>query len=123
MNKPWRKKCTSCGEWKDATTENFYVNTSHGRKKTRDGRPYFRSKCKTCIRAAAKKHREHKRRRPSTQEEKDRAAAVKAARHAAYQKLAQKYEVDFQIIYAKELEKRNIRLTRYKGIQIKAKNA
>lgn len=110
-----KKKCNNCKEWLPATEEFFYVNSVRGRNRSKDGRLYLRSICKSCQREKTRTHYS----RDYSDEQRARNNAVKAARYAAMQKLARKYKEEFAIIYAKELRSRNLTLTRYYGVQIR----
>lgn len=113
------KTCTKCNKRYPETTEYFYQNTSRGRKRGLNGKPYLRGNCKKCERERNAKAEAKRKKTPRTDQEKARRALVMEARRAAIKRIITKYEEEYKVFYAQELMERDIKLKNYRGVELR----
>lgn len=112
-----KKKCTICNAWLPRTEEYFYRKIRRGRKYDSNGNLYVSGACKECEKAKLRsRERKH---RNDTPEAKERLYEIKKARRAAANRVLDEFEEVFKLYYAQELEKRGLRLQKYRTPELR----
>lgn len=117
--KDLKKKCNTCKQWFPRTEEHFYRKTERGRSYDSQGKIYLRGSCKECEKEKRRRENRENPRRGKTAEEQWRYKEAQKARRAATNRILDEFEDTFKLYYAQELEKRGVRLKKYRAPELR----